>query len=295
MDTDLQSLKENNLANIKVQTDLFGGEHKQLGTMDRVGFAPISVWRPNWSKVFTLKKIVGDWGQARTLVKGSGTSFRTMDSGKKDVRGASIFNPHLAQMIYSAYCPKRARVYDAFAGGGTRGFIGAAMGHSYLGVEIRPDEVGRIKQRQKELGVDFEIVCADSSKYQIEENSFDFGLTCPPYYDLEVYSEMDGDMSNAGSYEDFLSLLRASADITFRGLKSGSLFAIVVGNFRDKKGSLRHFNGDVVRMARDIGFTLHDEIIFWGATDAAYLRLGNFVANRKSVRVHEYILVFKKP
>lgn len=55
-----------------------------------------------------------------------------------------------------------------------------------------------------------------------------------------------------------------------------------------------HFNGDVVRLAEKIGFVLWDEVIWWGASDAAYRRIGKFVKNRKIIRVHEYVEVFKK-
>ena len=202
----------------------------------------------------------------------------------------------LAQMVYSAYCPSNAKVYDAFGGGGTRGFIASMMGHKYLGVEIRNEEVDRIKKRQIELGHKFEIICADSRFYPILEDAYDFAFSCPPYYDLEIYSKMEGDMSNAQTYEDFLAMLRQSLEITYKGLKKNALCIWVVGNFRPNrgKGELTHFNGDLVRLGLDVGFKLHDEVIFWGGSDAAAQRAGQFVANRKIVRVHESLIIFKK-
>lgn len=170
------------------------------------------------------------------------------------------------------------------------------MGHDYLGVEIRQDEVDRIRNRQKELNVHFKIECADSQFYDIEENAYDFSYSCPPYYDLEVYSELEGDMSNAQTYEEFLAMLRKSLQVTHKGLKDGALCIWVVGNFRPNKGKgeLTHFNGDLVRLGLDIGFKLHDEVIFWGGSNAAAQRSGQFQANRKIVRIHEYLVVFKK-
>ena len=277
-----------NLANIGTDTDLFGQKHERLGVMDRVGFAPISIWKPNWETTKTLKEWVGDAGQSREL---QGKSMALLGSKYT----TSIFNPHLAQMILSAYCAPNSKIYDGFAGGGTRGFIASAMGHDYTGVEIRQNEVERLLERQKELGAKFTLHCADSQDFAIEEGVYDFSYTCPPYYDLEVYSSLEGDMSNVSSYEQFLEMLGNSIRTTYRGLKSGALFVMVVGNFRDKKGNLRHFNGDTVRLGHSAGFVLHDELIFWGAADIAYQRLGQFVANRRSVRVHEYLLVFKKP
>ncbi len=169
------------------------------------------------------------------------------------------------------------------------------MGHKYLGVEIRPEEVERIKGQQVDLNTYFDIICADSTKYDVESGKYNFSYSCPPYYDLEVYSPIDGDMSNVASYDEFLQMLKSSLQTTYNALQPDSLAIWVVGNFRDRKGYMRHFNGDTVRLAQEVGFRLWDELIFWGAAGIAAQRAGQFVANRKSVRVHEYILIFKKP
>lgn len=283
----MSDLLQNNLDNIRVDIDLFGEQHKRLSMSDRIGFLPISIWKPNWEIVKTLKALVGDAGETRSLV---GKKMQLLGSKYT----TSIFNPHLAQMILSAYCPTKAKIYDAFAGGGTRGFIASSMGHDYLGVEIRPEEVERIERQQVELRTPFTIKCDDSRFYPIDEGVYDFSYSCPPYYDLEVYSTIDGDMSNVSTYGEFLSMLKQSLEVTYKGLKSGALCIWVVGNFRKNDGSLRHFNGDMVRLGEEVGFKLWDELIFWGASDVAASRSGQFIANRKSVRVHEYIVIFKK-
>lgn len=281
-------LLDQNLDNIKVDIDLFGGEHKRLSMMDRIGFVPISIWKPNWTTVKELKDLVGDAGQTRELV---GRKMQLLGSKYT----TSIFNPHLAQMILSAYCPPKAKIYDAFGGGGTRGFIAAAMGHDYTGIEIRPEEVQRILLQQDELTTFFNITHFDSRIYPIEDNYYDFSYSCPPYYNLEVYSTLDGDMSNVSTYQEYLSMLKQSLGVTYKGLKPESLCIWVVGNLRQRDGSLHHLSGDTVRIGQDLGFKLWDELIFWGASDIAVQRAGQFVANRKSVRVHEYIIIFKKP
>ncbi len=278
---------DNNLDVVRNDIDLFGAAHKRLAVQDRIGFVPISIWQPNWNLVSRLKDIVGDAGQTRHL---EGKKMALLGSKYT----TSIFNPHLAQMILSAYCPTNAKIYDAFAGGGTRGFIAASMGHRYYGVEIRPDEVERIKAKMIELDMGFDLQVGDA-QWHDPGDDFDFSYSCPPYYDLEVYSALPGDMSNVQSYDEFLGMLKNSLDRTYACLAPGALCIWVVGNFRDKHGALRHFNGDTVRLAQEAGFILHDELIFWGAAGIAAQRAGQFVANRKSVRVHEYLLVFKKP
>lgn len=288
MEQNIDKLLKNNLDNVSTQKNLFGEEIKQLSMRDRIGFLPLSIWKPDWTIVKRLKGLVGDTGQTRELKNNNVAGLPGFNNS------ASIFNPHLAQMILSAYCPSKAKIYDAFGGGGTRGFIATAMGHDYTGVELRQDEVDRIKQRQVELNSYFNIVCCDSTKYEIEPYAYDFSYTCPPYYNLEVYSDSEEDLSNAGTYEDFLNMLEESLNINYRGMKDNSLSVWVVGNFRDKKGNLTHFNGDLARLGKKVGFKLHDEIIFWGASGNASQRCGQFEANRKIVRVHESLIIFKK-
>lgn len=282
-----EELLNKNLDNVKTQTNLFGVVEEKLSVRERIGFVPISIWQPDWQITKTLKAIVGDDGSTRELV---GKKMQLIGSKYS----TSIFNPHLAQMIISAYCPTNAKIYDPFGGGGTRGFIATAMGHDYFGVEIRQEEVDRIVAQQLELNRPFKIICADSCKVNLKAEQFDFCYTCPPYYDLEVYSKDPNDLSAAQTYEQFLEMMKECLAITFKALKPDSMAVWVVGNFRDKYGYLRHFNGDTIRLAQEVGFKLWDELIFWGASGAAAQRAGQFVANRKSVRVHEYIIILKK-
>jgi len=276
-----------NMANINSDINLFGEKTDKLSMRERIGFLPISIWQPDWTITKKLKEIVGDEADER---KEAGTLGYMGSRGIK----TSIFNPHLAQMILSAYCPANANIYDPFAGGGTRGFIAVAMGHKYSGSEIRAEEVNRVNEQMKILNKPFTLKCEDSREYSFGEEEFDFSYTCPPYYNLEIYSKMPGDISNADTYEQFIAMLMDCMTGVYKGLKHNSLSVWVVGNFRDKQGYLMPFNSDLIRIADSIGFKLHDELIWWGASKCASQRCGQFEANRKSVRVHEYIIILKK-
>lgn len=287
----MTGLFDNNMDNIPEEVDLFGNRIEKLSMRDRIGFHPISIWVPDWGKAKKFKDIIGDSGQSRE------NCFQKPDASGKRLytTEVSIFNPYFAQMILSAYCPSGARIYDPFAGGGTRGLVASAMGHKYYGVELRQEEVERIRAHRKTLGREFHIRQGDSREYFFEPREFDFSYTCPPYYDLEVYSDLPEDMSNASSYKIFLEMLLESMRGVYRGLKPGSLSAWVVGDFRDKKGELRSFHSDLIPLAKGVGFQLHDIIILWTASGNAAQRCGSFEANRKSVRVHQYLMLFKKP
>ena len=78
-------LLKDNLDNIKSQTDLFGNKVKKLSMIDRIGFLPISVWKPDWNRVKDLKKIIGDDANTRIVNKKS-KNWRASEICKDDKR-----------------------------------------------------------------------------------------------------------------------------------------------------------------------------------------------------------------
>ena len=184
----------------------------------------------------------------------------------------SRFNPQLAYSILSLYCPPKARIYDPFAGDGTRGQLAEWFGHRYVGVDLS-------------AGID--------STGFIPDGKFDFCYTCPPYWNLEKYSKNPLDLFGIAEYPKFLERIKAVLKIVFRVLKTNTYCIWIVGNFRDKTGKMLHFNGDVVRLATEVGFTFWDEII-WFRYSVHNKRITKFIPNKKIIRVHEYVLVFRK-
>lgn len=255
----------------------------------RLGFLPSSLWRPDATITKFLKELINDKSQARETLNSNRSDRRHgVNNGK-----CSVFNPQLAQMILAAYAPMNGKIYDPFGGGGTRGYIATKMGYDYTGVEIREEEYNRVLAQMKEWNLNFKFILADSVKYRPNE-SFDFIYTCPPYYDLEVYSDMEDDLSNAPSYMEYLNMLQKVLKNCYDVLKRDSFAVFVVGNFRNKKGELEHLNGDLITKAKEVGFKLWDELIWMGASNVALTRCGKFEKNRKSVRMHEYIIILKK-
>ena len=280
---------KNNLDFFPEQIDLLGNKQTDKSMIGRLGFLPSSLWKPDPKVTRYLKEVINDKAQVRPTLNASRGDRRHGVNGGK----CSVFNPHLAQMILSAYCPLNAKIYDAFGGGGTRGYISTQMGHKYLGVEIREEEVQRLKEQMKKWGIEFEIVLGDSKTFK-PKDKFNFAFTCPPYYDLELYSNLEGDLSNAKTYQDYLKMLRDVMKNIYDCLEEDCLAVFVVGNFRNAKGELEHLNGDLIQIGKEIGFKLWDELIWMGASNVALTRCGKFEVNRKSVRMHEYVVVLKK-
>lgn len=119
-------------------------------------------------------------------------------------------------------------------------------------------------------------------------------FSCPPYADLEVYSDDPRDISNM-SYDDFLKVYRNIINKACNKLKDNRFAVWVIGDVRDKKGFYRDFITDTKKAFYDSGLKLYNEIILIEAGGTASLRAGKvFQAGRKTVKTHQNVLVFYK-
>jgi DNA modification methylase len=127
------------------------------------------------------------------------------------------------------------------------------------------------------------------------DKQFDFIFSCPPYFDLEVYSDSPGDLSASGSYELFLRDYRKIIGASCAQLRDNRFAAFVVGDIRDKKGYYRNFVSDTIAAFRDAGLELYNEGILITSVGSLALRVAKqFVASRKFGKAHQNVLVFIK-
>lgn len=271
---------------MKVQQFTLSGDIREdISMKNTLGYLPLSILNVDWQQTKILKAFVGDNVDTR---KHAGTLGYTSDN-----TSTSMFNPYICKCLLNGYAPKNADIYDPFAGGGTRAIISTAMGHTYTGCEIRQEEIDNVNRRGKDLNLNFTLLHKDAKNF-INKKSFNFSLTCPPYYNLEQYNGGKNDLSMASTYNSFMNDITKVMKNVYISLKSDSYCIWIVGNFRNKSGVLIDFRGDVVRSARKSGFIFHDDIVIHSASGNAVQRVGHFKANKKSVRVHEYALIFKK-
>lgn len=259
---------------------------------------PVSIWPLPYDKLNRdLRAFVGDEGQLRAD-SFMGGSFLPSEHGGR-ANAASIFNPVLAAQLVQAYSMEGGLIIDPFAGGGTRGIVAGAMGRQYLGIDIRPDEVQRVRDRTLELGLEpmVQIEYDDAARadwqslLSVKANCL---ITCPPYWNLEVYSDDPADLSTKPTYEQFLAGISEVIRRSKFGLRNGAVAAWVVGEFRHPEtNELIDFPGDVARLHQDHGFWIYDRIIYTHANPQAFWRMGVFDKTRKLIRVHEHVIVAK--
>lgn len=271
----------------KIQQGTISGNIKEnISMKNTLGYLPMSILEIDWQQTKILKDFVGDNMNTR---KNAGTLGYISDENVS----TSVFNPYVCKCLLNGYAPEKANIYDPFGGGGTRAIISTAMGHTYTGCEIRQEEINEVNKRSKILELDFTLLHEDAQNF-IKPNTFNFSLTCPPYYNLEEYDGGKNDLSMASTYKLFIKAINKVMINVYGSLKPDSYSIWVIGNFRNKNGALIDFRGDMVRLAKRVGFIFHDDIIIHSASGSAVQRVGQFRANKKSVRIHEHALIFKK-
>ena len=227
-------------------------------------------------------------------------------------QGTSIFDPVLVELLNLYYCPVNGSILDPFAGGSVRGVISTMLGRQYTGIDLRNEQITANYKNWGELRdagykrlsaydntdelVEPNWITGDSNKVldTIEDKSYDMVMTCPPYADLEVYSDLEDDISNM-EYDEFLKVYRSIINKSADKLKDDSFMVVVVGDVRDKKGFYRDLIGDTVQAARDAGLEYYNEIIFITPCGTnGILARRPFEASRKSRKHHQNVLVFNK-
>lgn len=206
--------------------------------------------------------------------------------------GASTFDPVLAEVIYQWFTPHiGSRIFDCFAGGITKGAVAAALGHHFIGIDIRPQQVECNQSRLSGAGIQgIRYHCDDARNIEkyIGAASQDLFISCPPYYNL------DGDASNQPTYEAFLDILRDAFTKAITCLKQNRFAVVIVGDIRDTKGGNYNFPGDVVRIFQNCGCAFLNDIVLIRPDATANMRAAKYMKSRKVVRVHERVLVFYK-
>lgn len=236
--------------------------------------------------------IESEKGRAENLTFASSVKITQSDNG------TSIFDPVLCEVIYKWFCVPGGRIFDPFAGGSVRGVMAERLGYSYTGIELRREQVQSNIENANRIGIDCSQIkwhCDDSlnmDKY-IGNESSDLVFTCPPYFDLEVYSTDDRDISNM-RYEDFTSVYTAILRGAAHKLRGNRFAIVVISDVRDKHGFYRGLLEVTKTAFESEGMFLYNDMILLNVVGSGAYRARNSMVNRKTVRSHQNILVFYK-
>lgn len=228
------------------------------------------------------------------------------DGAERTISGTSIFDPVLCELAYRWFCPPGGMILDPFAGGSVRGVVAAKLGRRYFGVDLRPEQVEanrmqaavickelpKAMQPQWAVG-DSRAVLADMDNC-VATFEADFIFSCPPYADLEVYSDNPLDISTM-KYPEFRAALQEIIGHACELLKPDRFACFIVGDARNSKGAYYGIPYDTVDGFRRAGLELYNEAILVTAAGSLPIRAAKqFEKSRKLGKMHQNILVFVK-
>ena len=209
----------------------------------------------------------------------------------------SQFDPVLAEIIVSWYSRPGWTVLDPFAGGQERGYVAAATGREYVGIDLSGDQIAHNERIIREAGLDgVTYVQGDSQNAEtlVPTLKADLLMACPPYWNLEQYSDAPADLSNM-QLDGFRAAHRKIVRAALGRLKQDRFAVWTVGDVRGKDGRYIRLPGQVFDDFMEAGAEFVAEMILARMIgSAAYMGARPFAKTRKIPLVHEHVLVFCK-
>jgi DNA modification methylase len=219
-----------------------------------------------------------------------------------DEISVSIFDATLCEYMYQWFTPKGGMILDPFAGGSVRGIVATEMGYQYDGIDLSKLQ---IEENQKQstkpnwmVGDSDDVL--DTINTEIT-GEYDLVFTCPPYYDLEKYSDSNRDLSNMNDSEFDKTYFRI-LDKSAQKLKNNRFFIVVVSEVREvsktgdyKIGKYRGLVNKTIQACEEAGLHFYNDMILFNSQHQAGRVVDTyFNRNRKVASVHQNVLVFVK-
>lgn len=281
--------------------DLFGSEIiEDVLLRDKFIEPPFSILDTksgNWQKrkrTWIAKGLKSEVGRDAKVI-----NMDTVAKEKNTADYVSVFDPALCEVLYHWFCPENGTILDPFAGGSVRGIVANYLGYKYTGIDIRQEQIDSNREQAMDiLPIDKQPQWyVGDSNVLLDDNwqtKFDMVMSCPPYADLEVYSDLDGDISNK-PYKQFLELYESIIAKSCNLLNKGGYACFVVGEVRDKNGYYIGFVPDTIKAFEKCGMKFYNEAILLNAIASASMRANGNMKSKKLVKVHQNVLIFIKP
>lgn len=218
------------------------------------------------------------------------------DAPSSGFSGTSIFDPVVAELVVRWFSPVGGQVVDPFAGGSVRGIVAGYLGRNYWGVDLRQEQVDANREQAEVIkpSVTPHWVCGDCLDALDAAPPADLILSCPPYGDLEKYSDDPRDLSNMRPESFLLTYHRAIARVV-QVMRQDSFACFVVGDYRGPDGLYRNFVGQTVAGFHEAGARLYNDAVLLTVIGTNAMRITKqFIAGRKFGKTHQNVLIFVK-
>ena len=213
-----------------------------------------------------------------------------------NISNISILDPCLCEIVLKWFTRGGGKCFDVFAGDTVFGYVSSFLGYEFTGIELRKEQADFNNERVQADKLNARYICDDGRNVlnHIEKDSQDFFFSCPPYFDLEVYSDLENDASNQKTYKDFYNILDTAFTNAIQALKENSFSVVVCGDVRDKNGVYYNFPNDIKNTFIRNGMKFYNEIILVDPIGTGAIRANNNMKARKVVKIHQNVLVFYK-
>ena len=190
--------------------------------------------------------------------------------------------PQVARLLIERYSDPGGIVLDPMIGSGTTCIEAKLLGRNCIGVDISyeaviltlhrlywlekalenpPDDAGGIGLENARRAV-VEIYHGDARRLsRVGDETIDLVITHPPYFNIIKYSSrVDGDLSRAGSLEEYLKWFNEVVGEIYRVLKPGGHLGILIGDTRIRKHyvPISHY---VLEILLRGGFIIREEVV----------------------------------
>ena len=264
-----------------------------------------------YDKKAVVEKELGRQLGNQEFIRDHYTDPRGGDGTSLAANSVSVFDPMLCELIYRWYSGPGQVVLDPFAGGSVRGIIAGMLNRRYLGIDLSADQVAaNFEQSDAIVPVTDEgyampaWVAGDARDAEelepgdwhgpkVGDVEYDLLFTCPPYYNLEVYSQDERDLSRATSWDHFLAGYREALAPAVNLLRDDRFAVIVVGDLRAKDGRMLPLVAETIRIMQELGMQFYNEAIYVTPVGSLRIRAARyFVESRKLGRTHQTVLTF---
>jgi DNA modification methylase len=213
----------------------------------------------------------------------------------------AVFNDMLVQRCLELYTKEGDLVIDPMSGTGTTAWVAKRMKRHSICFDIvqKYIDIGKrtvVSQRSispelEKYNPEFRL--CDARKLGLEDNSTDFIIFSPPYWDLYVYEDLPNQIGTIEKREDFDNAMFEVFKQCYRVLKQEKFCVCVISDIR--KTQLIDLHNDISIVAKKAGFVLWDIVVNKRNIISRISRSHRASVMRGySVRIHEYLMVFKK-
>jgi len=242
------------------------------------------------------------WWQMKSRDRGNGHVF--------DYHGNFI--PQIANQIFRRDTREGDIVVDWFLGSGTSAIEAVNLNRRLIGVELKAELIEHVKDKlpARAVGDTIKLVHGDSSsskaKDSVQKTLEDMGsesarlaVLHPPYADIIKFSNLQADLSNCPTTDEFLAGFKRVAQNAYDTLEKGRFAVLVIGD-KYSAGELDPLGFKCMQKMNEVGFRTKSIIVKniegneKGKGKDANLWRYRALSGGFYIFKHEYVMIFFK-